>query len=163
MFSSSSVNADRHGWTSLDHYFHVHESHMQRFMASGFVLSHDLDTSPIPNGLILSGRIRCQNGLFTDVRKVLVVEDRHGRPWVRTERYSYQAGLEDGENRPIFRYDNAHPYRGHADDYHRHRFDPTTWEEIDPPEWIGRENWPHLSDVIDELHGWWDAIGQFLD
>jgi len=136
---------------------------MQRLMGEGFIVSHNLETAPIPRGLILSGRVHCQHGLFVDVYKVYAIENRRGRPWIKAEQYKYHAGVEGDEDRPIFRYDNAHPYPSHADSYHKHRFDHTTWKEIKPPVWIGRAHWPHLSDVIEELRVWWEQTGQFLD
>lgn len=48
------------------------------------------------------------------------------------------------------------------DEHHRHRYDPLTWEEIGPPEWVGRTGWPHLSQVIDEVWDWWETVGSHL-
>lgn len=157
-----SERSDSHGWTSLENYIHVHESYMRRLMDDGFVIGHDLDTATIPAELTLRGRIHCQHGLFLAVRKNYAVAIRNGRRWIKTEGCKDHAGLEGREARSIFRYDNAHPYPGHPDNYHRHRFDPATWQEIDPPTWIGRANWPHLSDAIEELATWWDETGRFL-
>lgn len=41
------------------------------------------------------------------------------------------------EPRPIFRYDNAHSYPGHADDHHKHCVNYQSLSYIDPPRWIG--------------------------
>jgi hypothetical protein len=90
---------------------------------------------------------------------------RCDRQQVRTIEYPYHAGVAGAQDRPIFRYDNAHRYvrEGHPDEHHRHRFDHAMWSEIEPPEWIGRERWPHLSQAIEELRDWWESLGQHLD
>jgi hypothetical protein len=115
------------------------------------------------NGLVISfeakGRILCQHGLYIDVDKTLEMNEKKQ---VRTIRYSYHAGIEGSPGRPIFRYDNAHRYEGHGDEHHKHQFSDDTGQEIDPPKWIGRANWPHLSDVIEELFSWWESRGRHL-
>lgn len=63
------------------------------------------------------------------------------------------------EPRPVFRYDNAHSYPGHADSHHRHGVDYRNWTYVEPPQWVGHENWPLLSEVIAELHQWWFTTG----
>jgi len=84
---------------------------------------------------------------------------------VRTFDYRYHAGVVGPIDRPIFRYDNAHVYEieSHPDAHHRHRFDPVTWQEIEPPEWVGYDRWPHLDEVVRELMAWWEATGRRLD
>lgn len=150
---------DRHGWTSLQNYLKVHQSYLDLFREY-FILDDDLQYLFADGSrFTIRGRIRCQHGLFIDVKKRLDVNI-----WsqVQTYRYDYHAGLEGPLDRPIFRYDNAHVYRreGHADEHHKHRFDSTTWQEIEPPEWIGRARWPHLSEVVEELESWWRTTGQ---
>jgi hypothetical protein len=161
-FFSVPAKPDRHGWNSLENYFHIHESRMRDFLEDGFVIEDGLKTEALQDTLILTGRIRCQHGLFVDVYKVLAVEQRHGRPWVRTEACKYHAGVEGPEARPVFRYDTSHSYPDHPDTYHKHRFDHATWTEIGSPQWIGRDDWPHLSDAIEELRSWWYETGQYL-
>ncbi len=53
---------------------------------------------------------------------------------------------------------HCHGYAGHKDEHHKH-----IWEQIDPPEWVGRSGWPHLNEVIEELQDWWEETGQHLD
>jgi hypothetical protein len=131
---------------------------------SGFVIADDLsiELRNDPWVLVIRGRIRCLHGLFIDVDKTPAVRNERGRVMVRTIAYAYHAGIEGNEDRPIFRYDNAHTYRGQADAHHKHRFDYMTWQPIHPPEWVGEARWPHLSDVIDELQTWWNETGQHL-
>lgn len=113
--------------------------------------------------LVLEGRLRCNHGLFVDVVKYLNVRQSSTRILVSTNRYRYHAGIEGDADRPIFRYDNTDTKSGHADAHHMHRFDPTTWREIEPPLWIGEERWPHLSDVVEELRHWWETTGRHLE
>jgi len=110
----------------------------------------------------MRGRVQCEHDVFVDVDKTLEVNDRN---YARTINYSYHAGIEGPADRPIFRYDNAHRYvkEGHEDDHHRHRFDHATWLEIEPPEWVGRDQWPHPTEVIEELRAWWASTGQLLN
>jgi hypothetical protein len=138
---------------------------MELALASGFVITDDLriQLRNDPSVLVIRGRIRCLHHLFIDVDKILAVRNERGRMMVRTFAYAYHAGVEGNEDRPIFRYDNAHTYRGQADAHHKHRFDYVTWQAIHPPEWVGKARWPHLSKVIDELQTWWTETGQHLE
>jgi hypothetical protein len=160
--SKGAQRGDPHGWNSFQKYIQVQESHLDRFR-DYFIETDNLQyTFPSAARFEIRGRIRCRHGLFIDVDKTLEFNDRQQ---VRTLYYSYHAGIEGSEDRTIFRYDNAHRYarEGHADEHHKHRFDPATWSEIEPPVWIGNNGWPHLSDVIEELLAWWNSAGQFLD
>lgn len=160
--SGSARQGDPHGWNSIENYRIVHESHLDRFR-DYFIDSDDLEyTFPRPAIFEIVGRIHCRHGLFIDVDKTLEFNDRHQ---VRNIAYSYHAGVAGAQDRAIFRYDNAHRYarEGHEDEHHKHRFDSATWQEIEPPVWVGRERWPHLSNVIEELIEWWESTGQHLD
>ncbi|HEX5498394.1 MAG TPA: hypothetical protein VFX03_04170, partial [Thermomicrobiales bacterium] len=70
--------------------------------------------------------------------------------------------VSGSEERSIFRYDNADSKPGHEDAHHKHLFDPATWREKLPEEWIGFDRWPHLNEVIEELRDWWETTGQLL-
>ena len=137
---------------------------MEHLLQIGFVVENlvEIRTQDTPEEFGLSGRVRCLHGLFVDVDKVLAVRIQRGRRMVRTVEYSYHVGIEGKRNRPIFRYDNAHPYPGHPDAHHKHRFDPVSGRRIEPPDWVGEAGWPHLSDIIDELQEWWTTTGRFL-
>jgi hypothetical protein len=133
----------------LERYLHIFDRQVDVFYASGFVVRDDLssaldvDTSE----LVIRGRIRCEHDLFVDVDVTLAIRDQDARPTVWMTAFSYHAGIEGPVNRPIFRYDNAHGYPGHADIHHKHHFNHTTWKRIDPPEWIGEANCPQLVDI----------------
>jgi len=155
---------DRHGWIALDRYLHIHRRRLDEFR-DGFVIADNLTYAfEGPSAFIIRGRIICGHGLFIDVVKVLEL-DLHTRRSLlaRTMSYSYHAGFRGWQSRPVFRYDNAHMYPGHGDEHHFHRFDYATWRPVEPPDWIGRDRWPHLSDVIGELEDWWDSVGRHLD
>jgi hypothetical protein len=139
---------------------------MEDFSKEGFVVEDSLSIRRVkPDSVFIEGRIRCQAGLYIDVEKRLTVRQIRRRTQVRTARYSYHAGIEGSTNRSIFRYDNAHAFtrEGHPDAHHIHHFDPQSWRERKPPEWIGEADWPHLSDVIEELRQWWETTGRYLD
>lgn len=157
----SSRRGDPHGWNALPNYLKVHHRYLDD-LRGDFVLEDSLDYDfPAPDTFEIRGRVWCRHGLFVDVDKTLEVDERNR---VRCTKYSYHAGLEGTEDRAIFRYDNAHRYarEGHGDEHHRHRYDHATWQEIEPPEWIGRGGWPHLNEVIEELRDWWETTGQRL-
>lgn len=154
-------SGDRHGWNSIEGYFNAHERHVERF-ADYFLVNDALQFWPVDSDQIKGeGRLTFRDGLFIDVHKVLI---RNNRGQVRTASYSYHAGIEGPSDRTIFRYDNAHEYarERHPDAHHKHRYNHATWEEIEPPEWIGYDRWPTLAEVIEELYVWWEEHGQGL-
>jgi hypothetical protein len=108
--------------------------------------------------IVLESRLYFVGGLFLEIHLNL---ERDRRDFVRLDRYAFHAGVAGREDRPIFRYDNAHRHAGHPDPHHRHRFDHHYWVEIRPPEWIGAERAPDLTAVITELRTWWQTIGRF--
>jgi hypothetical protein len=103
--------------------------------------------------------------LFIDVETHLILRTTKGRRQVRIDKYAFHAGVGGVQDRSVFRYDNFHVYsrEGHPDAHHKHIFDHSTWRERTPPEWIGEDRWPHLSDVLEELRQWWESTGQHLD
>jgi len=157
-----SASGDPHGWNSLENYLHVHHRRLNEFR-DHFVVGDNLSYELVDlHTFAIKGRVHCEHGLFLQVDKTLEINDT-GQ--VRTLRYSYHAGVAGDRDRPIFRYDNFHPYtrEGHQDEHHKHRFNQHTWEETEPPEWIGRHRWPHLDQAIEELRKWWADVGQALD
>lgn len=160
--SESNVSA---GWLPLDAYLTIQAHVLADFRSDGFLLEERLSLSEGGDErLLVEGRIRCRGGLFIDVEEFLAVRTARGRRHVRSVRYSFHAGIEGPLGRTVFRYDNHHSYlrEGHPDAHHKHVFDPTTWAERPPPEWIGEERRRNLSDVIAELRQWWEATGQHL-
>lgn len=120
-----------------------------------FIVHDGLVESVIdPRTIQIAGEIICEGGLSLFVTKYIdVLND--GR--VQTTRYRYHAQFSDAPLRPILRYDNDHVYtnEGHPDAFHRHEFDTLTWQAIEPPTWVGYEDWPTLRGVLEELYDWW--------
>ena len=140
----------------------MHHSYLDDLLESGEVVDSRLSYVDEMDKYLIVGRLVCRHGLFLDVEKKLRVNDRG---LARTRWSSYHAGVSGQRNRPIFRYDNALVYalEGHPDAHHRHRFDHVTWQEIEPPEWVGHDRWPHLDEVVRELMAWWGTSGRHLD
>lgn len=70
--------------------------------------------------VVVSGEIRCANGLLITVDKTLAVQGAY----VKGEDYSYHAWIEETEQ-SVLRYDMAHESTG----LHCHVFDPKTGKE----------------------------------
>lgn len=111
-----------------------------------------------PTRVRLRGKLSCQGGLDLHV-DITFERDLHDQ--VRGRLYRYHAQFDHVRFarlplRQIFRYDNDHAYEreGHPDAFHKHIFSDRTWREIEVVH-IGRENFPTLAEVIDELYQWW--------
>lgn len=160
--SERSRRSEGRDWIRHQTYLNIHNRRLDE-LRTYFVVGDDL--SYLFGGetrFFVRGRVRCDHGLFIDARTSLEVDERRN---VRVLEYRYHAGVEGPSNRPIFRYDNAHPYarEGHPDDHHRHRYDHATWQEIKPPTWVGHDRRPLLSQALEELREWWETAGQHLD
>lgn len=91
------------------------------------------------------GEIYCLHGVVVEVEKYFDTKTtRDGRLQVRCFSYRYNARLPGKFN--ILRYDTGHDF----DEYHRHRFDPKTGQQI-RFELLTREQFPLLSEILDEL------------
>lgn len=106
------------------------------------------------NRISIRGRLHLPHGYSIAVDKVLEVRVTWRRREVRIVRYAYHAlrTFPDAQVRELFRYDNDHRYvrEGHPDEHHKHVFDQKGREQV---LWVGREHWPTLHKVIDELYG----------
>ncbi len=145
--------AGKHSPNTLRNYLAIHETALQRLSRDGFVESHDLSLVPLGGGAIMmEGKIQCEGGLVCTVEKILAIVDATDgdNPLVQTARFAYNVHVAGHHN--LFRYDNVHAYKGHADASHRHAFDWRTGEagEI---RWVGAE-WPTLGEVLEEARGW---------
>lgn len=154
---------DLHHAIDVDRYFTIHEESLRR-LESWAVISNQLQTiiDAEEGRIFIQGELRCLGDISLFVDTQLLV-DSHRK--VRGKSYSYQAQLAEPPLRPIFRYDNAHQYtlEGHPDAFHKHVWNYRTWEEIEPPAWIGRYHWPTLAQVVEEVWDWWQVIGQYLN
>jgi RNA polymerase sigma factor (sigma-70 family) len=107
------------------------------------------------SSVVWEGEVVCVDGIELQVRALQDQELRRGRPFVRMRRYAFHALQRvDGIALGIFRYDNAHRHRGHADEHHVHRFDERG-AELGATQNVGAQHVPTLGAVLDELHGWW--------
>lgn len=144
---------DPHGWNSWTSYCGAHDGKLGDF--DHFVIEDRVERAV---GLTVAnwvGEIICQDGYEIHVRRLQLVDMRHGSPWVRTKKYSYHAlQRRAGLVRNLFRYDNIHTHLRHDSEHHRHRFD-RNGVEIDPPEHVGIGGWPNLGQVLDEVHVYW--------
>lgn len=124
---------------------------------SYFVVDPDviIPSAISPTDVRLKGSLFCRGGLVLHVDILL---ERDARDRVRGLVYRYQAQFSGLPLRRVFRYDNDHTYtrEGHPDAFHKHVFSDRTWREVEVVH-IGRDRFPNLLDVIDELHEWWLA------
>jgi hypothetical protein len=122
---------------------------------SFFVIEPDVlvPDTVTPSRVRLRGKLSCYGGLVLHVDIAL---ERDSRDQVRGVNYRYQAQFAKPPLRQIFRYDNDHTYarEGHPDAFHKHIFSNRTWREVEVVH-IGRDNFPTLAEVIDELYQWW--------
>lgn len=137
--------AGRHDWNSWDHYRQIHERRLQDF--GDFIEQNALEWLETAYVVTCEGSLRCRGGFKIDVEKLLDVDLRGGRPFVRTRRYSYHVYRPPDVN--LFRYDNFHVHPEHPDSHHRHIYEPTGQRAV--VEWVGEHRWPTLGDVIGEL------------
>jgi hypothetical protein len=142
---------------------------MEHYLSRGDFVSDDKtrfreahqDEYGVP-GVVLQGGIACLGNLVLTVNKFLEILSSlaDDNPLVETRYYRYNLSVRSHDN--VFRYDNDHPdwlYPGHRDPHHKHLFDWRVGNELRPdsPKWIGADNWPHLSGVIDEAQQWYYA------
>lgn len=150
---------DNDGWMDADRYVQIHQSCMDQ-VEKYFVLDHDLHRPSFVSisQIRFQGIIHCNDGIEIHVDEVLL-RDRRNR--VRGYVYRYHA-LIRMESRidpamshvvNILRYDNADHFANHADAFHKHTF--TADGDPDAVQHIGRQNFPTLRNVIDEVFEWW--------
>lgn len=133
---------------------------MEGLRKEGFVLSDNLAFQVLGGGLIeLVGVIECLGEIRIEVDKLLEVVSGDGPDaLVQTARYSYNASLAGRGN--ILRYDNPHEDRGrdipdHHKDHHVHRYDVFAGDRTGKVTVHGREGWPTLGEVLEELREWY--------
>lgn len=151
---------DRRSQIDLDRFLSRHAACLRDF--DHFIERSSIDIEvTVRKSVHIEGRLYCLGGTYLEVRVFLTL-DKHNQARVR--RYTYHAGIERGADFAIFRYDNAHIYlrERQPDAHHKHRFDPVTGHEIEPPEWIGADRVPSLCSALTELEQWWLETGQFV-
>jgi hypothetical protein len=151
----------QHAPTKLLTYIRVHETRMEHFRSSGFVVTDSLAFTITPSGVLLDGEISCLGRIVIGVRKTLVVLDGEGNDSiVQTATYAYNAWVGGFFN--FLRHDNSHTHPGHGDAHHRHVFDWRTGDhKAGSPSWCGEEGWPVLGDFIQEVSDWyWEHLDE---
>lgn len=142
------------GWLDLDRYLAAHDRMLDA--ASAFFVEDPTSVSPeflFEGTLRIHGDLLCRGGLLLHVDKYFDIDDGNR---IRGFRYRYHAQFAARPLRQIFRYDNDHIYarEGHPDAFHKHVFNDRTWKELEVVH-IGREAFPTLLEVVDELYDWW--------
>ena len=137
--------AAKHGWKELQNYLVVV---LRVLHDHPFVIDHDLEIPlPSPEAGEISGDVFCHDGVILDVTKHFEIRTVGTRKEARTDRYAYHARYEKGGD--ILRYDNADHYQdGHPTRHHKHDYQSGRDEVTH----VGK-NWPHLSEVLDEVMG----------
>lgn len=134
----------KHSPAKFEHYLQSHQNNLEQFYQEGFVCCDTLSFEDFGEFVELKGEIGCIGGIIISVCKVIeYVDEEH----VQTCSYAYNVRkLNKGT---WFRYDDAHAHEGHSDEHHKDVYDPETGVK-ELSEWVGENDWPHLSDVIRE-------------
>jgi len=143
-----------HDPARLSTYQRVHDNRMAQLRSGGIVLRDTLEWEAAPGGVLwLRGEIACRGGIVVAVEKKLELRSDEADPLVQTAMYAYNASVRGHDT--FLRYDNTHPYPGHADSHHRHDVDWRTGEEA--VSWIGERGWPTLGTFLEYVERWyWD-------
>jgi hypothetical protein len=126
---------------------------IEQLRSQGFVLAPELSYVPVPEGLLVTGYIRCVAGLYLQVEQLIAQVERIGTiALFAVEEYSYK-GVLTGVG-TIFRYDSPHP--DHNLEHHVHEYDViggTTAGK--PPRFLYSEDEiPTLPDALRRLYQW---------
>ena len=135
--------AGKHGWNELENYL---VAVLRAVRDHPFVIEDDLDILSSPEAGEVSGDVFCHENVVLHVLKHYVVRTIDSRKEARTVRYAYHARYDRGSL--ILRYDNVHSHDGHPTPHHKHDY-RSGHDEVTH---VGR-NWPHLSEILDELMG----------
>jgi len=128
---------------------------IQRLLAGGFLIDEDLLIADSGSGIVtLEGFLSFEHRLSLEVGAAFQSRGNE----IRMVKCSYHAAFGN-PHLAIFRYDDAHSRPGHPDRLHKHVFDPPGAPEPGIVQWIGRDNWPTLFDVVSELQAWWETTG----
>lgn len=132
--------AGKHGWN-------LHQNYLEVVLGAvsnhAFVVRHTLQIIASPEVGEISGDVFCHEGIALNVEKHYEIRRVGNREEARTTEYSYHARYDKGGD--ILRYDNV-PDHKHPTPHHKHDFRSGSSKVSH----IGR-NWPHLSEVLDEL------------
>lgn len=146
-------------------YITAHENHMAKLRETQFVGADNLEIIAWPSRLVMIGDIGCLGDITITVEKYLRVLATDTSPAdvlagdhdveVQTFLYSYRAGVRG--HGTIIRVDNNHPWKGHADEHHKHHCDWRSDDDIGRVEWLGEDRWQTLGEFVREVAVWYDA------
>lgn len=147
----------RHGPNRLQRYLEIHTTVMAKMLYSGLVVEDGLE---LPNGadgeLVIVGDLLLRDRVLkvTVVKSLQVLEETDpSNPDVQTSSYSYNVSLVGHGN--VFRY--CSPHSDHNEYHHRHQYDPFgSHPEANTVTDCG-DDWPTLSEVIEEAEEWYWA------
>lgn len=151
-------DSDPHAPNRFRTYREVHSTVINQFKDRGFILLDSLEFLPVGRGIWLSGRLDLRSGLVLTVEKLIAVIEGFGDDAiVQTSHYAYNLSIGGLGN--VFRYDNQdddYLREGHLDCHHKHVFNWVTGLELGAsPQWVGRNEWPTLGQVIAEAEDWY--------
>jgi hypothetical protein len=144
---------NKHSPNILGSYRAIHETVIERFKSSGFVLSEDLTFEAMEGFILLEGTIRCIGGIHISVNKRIEVLGGNGaNAMVQRVDYSYNVSLAQRGN--IFRYDS--PHLDHNKQEHVHRYNILDGDVQGQVSFIADVNsTPTLGEVIKEAEAWY--------
>jgi len=167
----SNGKASAHGPARLQSYLNASIANIDRFVNMGFVDCNRLRAEAVDGDLLIAGHLCCQGEIVVEVEKLL---ENQGDGLVQTLFYRYQVGVQGGS--PILRYDNSHgpgpefakddPVRQRSEWHHKHELEWFDYLNPVSPDHLAVPNydiqWPHLSDVLEEVHDWYMRFAEHL-
>lgn len=81
------ITVGKHDPNRLARYQEIHETVMEHLRRGGFVIDDTLTFTSIPGGILIEGKIFCQDGIYIDVHKELDILDGEGRHRSNRELY----------------------------------------------------------------------------
>jgi hypothetical protein len=150
-----------HEWNRLGNYLQAHHSALD---AISFVIEDGIAVEQIEgrDRLIvrLAGRIVCRADVVVEVDKYLDTRGGGRRLEVRGRLYQYNAYVG---GRLLLRYGNCYPHID-PDQFHRHIYDVKTGvERLEERRILGRDEFPVLSRVVEEIQPMIMELGIEID
>lgn len=142
-----------HDWQDIDRYFAIHENSLEQ-VEEYFIVAHDVRHPTVLDRTQVQfrGTLKCLGHIEIHLNLWL---DRDSSDRVRGRQFAYHAQISKPRVVNILRYDNAAHYPDHPDTFHKHLFD-AVGKQVGI-EHIGRQDFPTLRNVIDEVFEWWKA------
>jgi hypothetical protein len=148
------VWSGKHAPCRLHQLVETQTEQIEQLRSQGFVLAPELTYSPVEHGLLVTGYIRCEGGLYLQVKQLIQLVGRVGATGLFVvEAYSYKGVLTGSGT--IFRYDSPHP--DHNTEHHVHEY-TMIGEDTggQPPRFLYSEaEIPTLGDALRRLYHWY--------